>query len=652
MKFFQYTRYLFFFPFLISGTGAKSYGQTPAQTIKTADSLFKLAEKYDSLQNYKQALPLFENSLKMYEVLGENHKVGDCLNRAGMIYYYQGDLSKALACFEKSLNAYKQIGYKKGISSLLNNIGSVHNYRGNYPKAVDYYKQAAVIQEELGDKKLAAVTIQNIGNIYAKSKDYANAMEYNKKAYLLYKQLKNKKDIAEILTSIGFVYTKQGNYQKAFESLNQAMAIADKEKDKQTKAGVLSNLGELFYTQSDFKKALYYCNLCLQYAQETNTLAYIIDAQVSIGNIFHQLGKNKEAVKKCKAGLEIAEKLGDLSKKKDACECLYKSYKSLANAPLALRYYEKANVFEDSLKREETSNRMMNMEFQKQQLADSIAYVKKQNVAQLKYQAEIQKKESQRNIIIASLCFMLLLAVGLWSRLNFVRKSKEALQIEKEALRIEKDRSEALLLNILPPEIAQELKEKGSVNAKDFKLVSILFTDFIAFTQTAQTMSPQRLVEEINVCFKAFDSIAEKYQIEKIKTIGDSYMAAGGMANPGQDSLKNTVLAGLEMQAFITQRSIENQQVQLPSFQMRVGVHAGPIVAGIVGVKKFQYDVWGDTVNTASRMESNGTVGKVNISEALYELLQNEDDFTFQHRGSIEAKGKGEINMYFVEKTV
>jgi adenylate cyclase len=245
---------------------------------------------------------------------------------------------------------------------------------------------------------------------------------------------------------------------------------------------------------------------------------------------------------------------------------------------------------------------------------------------------------------------MLLLAVGLWSRLNFVRKSKEALQIEKEALRIEKDRSEALLLNILPPEIAQELKEKGSVNAKDFKLVSILFTDFVAFTQTAQTMSPQRLVEEINVCFKAFDTIAEKYQIEKIKTIGDSYMAAGGMANPGQDSLKNTVLAGLEMQAFITQRSIENQQAQLPSFQMRVGVHAGPIVAGIVGVKKFQYDVWGDTVNTASRMESNGAVGKVNISEALYELLKDEDDFTFQHRGSIEAKGKGEINMYFVEK--
>lgn len=617
----------------------QSFGQTKsavslanAQNIKTADSLFNLGKKYDSLQNYQQALPMFEKSLAIYEIIEERHKAGDCLNYAGVIYYYQGDLSKALACFEKSLNAYKQIGYKKGISSLLNNIGSIHNYRGNYPKAVEYYKQAVVIQEELGDKKIAAITIQNIGRIYAKSKDYANAMKYYNKAYLLNKQLKNKKGIAEILTSIGFVYTKQGDYQKAIESLNQALAIADKEKDKQTKTGVLSNLGELYYAQSDLKKALSYCNLCLQYAEETKSLQYISDSQISIGNIFRQLGKNKEAVDKCKAGLDVAEQLEAVPMQKEACECLYKSYKSLGNTPLALRYYEKTNALGDSLQREETSNKMMNMEFEKQQLADS-----------LKHKEEVQKQEKQRNIIIASLCLMLVVAGGLWINLNFIRKSRAA-------LRIEKDRSEALLLNILPEEIAEELKATGSVKAKDFGLVSILFTDFQSFTQTAQTMSPQRLVEEINVCFEAFDRISEKYQIEKIKTIGDAYMAAGGMANADENTPKNVVLAGLEMQAFIAQRAIENQQAQKPYFEMRLGIHAGPIVAGIVGVKKFQYDVWGDTVNTASRMESNGAVGKVNISEAFYELIKDDPRFLFEYRGNISAKGKGEINMYFVEK--
>ena len=158
------------------------------------------------------------------------------------------------------------------------------------------------------------------------------------------------------------------------------------------------------------------------------------------------------------------------------------------------------------------------------------------------------------------------------------------------------------------------------------------------------------LVEEINVCFKAFDYIAEKYNVEKIKTIGDSYMAAGGIPHPDENSTKNIVLAGLEMQEFVTKRVIENEQKQIPFFEMRLGIHAGPIVAGIVGVKKFQYDVWGDAVNTASRIESNGMVGKVNISETLYDLIKDDETFTFEYRGNIHAKGKGEIKMYFVEK--
>ncbi|WP_259134167.1 adenylate/guanylate cyclase domain-containing protein [Chryseobacterium ginsenosidimutans] len=187
------------------------------------------------------------------------------------------------------------------------------------------------------------------------------------------------------------------------------------------------------------------------------------------------------------------------------------------------------------------------------------------------------------------------------------------------------------------------------MNARDFNLVSILFTDFKSFTQTAEKMSPQSLVEEINVCFKAFDLISEKYKIEKIKTIGDSYMAAGGIPKPDKDALKNIVLAGLEMQRFMEKRQDENRETEIPAFEMRLGIHAGPIVAGIVGVKKFQYDVWGDTVNTASRIESNGMVGKVNISESLYHLIKNEDCFSFEYRGNIQAKGKGELKMYFVE---
>ena len=227
----------------------------------------------------------------------------------------------------------------------------------------------------------------------------------------------------------------------------------------------------------------------------------------------------------------------------------------------------------------------------------------------------------------------------------FHKTRKAKVIIEKE-----KERSESLLLNILPAEIAEELKEKGRAEARDFENVSIIFTDFKGFTQASAKLEAKVLVGEINTCFEAFDAIMEKYGIEKIKTIGDAYMAAGGLPVPSDDSVKNTVLAAMELQAFIIARKKEMDTVGMPSFEMRVGVHTGPVVAGIVGVKKFQYDIWGDTVNTASRMESSGDVGKVNISEATYELLKDDSDFTFQSRGKIAAKGKGEMEMYFVER--
>jgi len=612
-----------------------------SQSQKSADSLFDLGIKNQDKGDFPQSLMFFERSLRLYKNLGKFKNMGDCYSYIGTTYYYQGNYSKALIFFNKSIQTYKRAGYKKGISSILNNMGGVYYYLGNYPKALDLYKQAVVVQEEIGDEIITAATTHNIGGIYSKVKDYPNAMKYYHKSYSIYKKLNDIKAIAQNSNAIGFVYIKEKNYQKAFASLNQALIISDTVNDKQIKIEVLSNLGELFYDQSDYVKSLSYYNLCLQYSAEINSLQYKSDSQIAIGNIFHKLGKNQVAVNTCESGLKIAEKLGAVSAKKDACECLYKAYKSLGQDKKALTFYEKVNVFEEDLQSEETSNRMMNMEFQKQQLVDSLSNVRKAHLIKLKHTEEIQEREKQRNIIVISLGFILVVAAGLWNRLNFVRKSRAAIKVEK-------DNSERLLLNILPEEIAEELKANGYVNAKNFNLVSILFTDFKSFTETSEKLSPQDLVEEINVCFKAFDMICGKYNIEKIKTIGDAYMAAGGIPKPDVNSLKNIVSAGIDMQKFMSERKQMNDNNGKTTFEMRLGIHAGPIVAGIVGVKKFQYDVWGDTVNTASRMESSGEVGKVNISESLYNLIKNEPDFFFEYRGMIQAKGKGEVKMYFV----
>lgn len=613
--------------------------QTPNQKI--ADSLFNSAIEYQNNGKHLQAINLFEESLKIYQKSNVIKEVGTCLTKIGNSYYFQGEYVKALAYYERSIEVYTKIDNKKGISSALNNIGAIHYYLGNYPKALEYYKRAVLIQEQLGDKKITAATIQNIGGIYFKIGDYKSTMRYYERAYSLIKQIKDRRETAKILNSIGLVYIKEKKIDESLNSLNQSLKIAEAINDKQIKTEVLSSLGELFYFQKDLGKALFYYKLCLKISNENNNLQYKSTSQIGIGNILHQSGKNNEAIHQCMSGLKIAEKLGSLSVKKDACECLYKANKSNGNAGKALTYFEKSLALNDSMRSEETSNRMMNMEFQKQQLVDSLANVRKEHFLKLKHTEEIREREKQKNIIVITLCFILIVAVGLWSRLNFVRKSRKALKIEK-------DNSERLLLNILPEEIAEELKANGYVSAKNFNLVSILFTDFKSFTETSERLSPQDLVAEINICFKAFDMICGKYNIEKIKTIGDAYMAAGGIPKPDINSLKNIVSAGIDMQEFMLERKTANDHKSKPVFEMRLGIHAGPIVAGIVGVKKFQYDVWGDTVNTASRMESSGEVGKVNISESLYNLIKDYPDFSFEYRGMIKAKGKGEIKMYFV----
>ncbi len=553
--------------------------------------------------NYSGALAAYREGLSISEKINYQLGTADILLRTGYIYHDNDDVINALKYYQRSLKIYQEIDDLDGIGSIYNEFGSIYNVKGDFDKALDYYLKSIDINKELDDEMANSAQYINIGSLYLSNEDYEKALEYFQKGLAIEKKKNDKLGMASALSGIGSVYLEQQNYTEALDYLEISLEISESVNDVQGSASIL----------------------------------------LSIGDLYLDLVNNEKAIEYCKKGLALAKKVGDLGSQEYSCECLYEAYRAIGNKNMALVYHEEMILIADSIRTEETSIKLQQIEFSKQVLEDSLVQVEKDMEVQMKHQEEVQKKDKNRNLAIGIGLIFFLLAIGFFTRWRYVKKSRAI--IEKE-----KNRSETLLLNILPAEIAEELKEKGEASARDFELVSILFTDFKGFTEKSAELSAADLIGEINQCFKAFDLICEKYGVEKIKTIGDSYMAAGGLPVPSKNSVLNTILAALEMQSYITRRIAEKESTDGFTFEMRLGIHTGPVVAGIVGVKKFQYDIWGDTVNTASRMESSGAVGKVNISQDTYELIKENPTFRFTYRGKINAKGKGEIDMWFVEK--
>ena len=252
-----------------------------------------------------------------------------------------------------------------------------------------------------------------------------------------------------------------------------------------------------------------------------------------------------------------------------------------------------------------------------------------------------------RDLTIIGLVIASFLILFLLSRFLSKRRAARVLEEKNTIIEKERKRSDDLLLNILPANIAEELKATGQAKARKFDKVSVLFSDFKNFTGIAEQMSPEELVEQLDQAFKSFDRIIAKYEdIEKIKTIGDAYMCVSGLSTKVSNP-DNLIKAALEMQEVLKEQARERERMGKPFFEARIGVHTGPVVAGVVGVDKFAYDIWGDTVNTAARVETNSGVGKVNISETTYEFIKYR--FRCTYRGKIEAKNKGLIDMYYVD---
>jgi len=349
-----------------------------------------------------------------------------------------------------------------------------------------------------------------------------------------------------------------------------------------------------------------------------------------MSDIYLNRGNTSEALAYAKRSLQLARKYGLKDQISESNLLLSKLYEIEGDQKTAYKYYKDYIVYRDSV--------------QNVAMVQKLADIRTESEVGLK-QTEVdllsEQKKNQRIVMIATAIALLLiglLAVGLYRRNKFIQRTKKIIEDEKE-------RSDNLLLNILPEETAQELKDSGSVTAKKYESVTVLFSDFKGFTSYSETLSPEALVETIGFYFSKFDAIIEKYSLEKIKTIGDAYMCAGGLPFPSDNHAENMIKAAMEITEFVAKTKSDVNAKAL-NFDIRVGINTGPVVAGVVGAKKFAYDIWGDTVNIASRMESASEPGKINISENTYEIIKGH--FDCEYRGELAAKNKGKMKMYFV----
>ncbi|MCW3123386.1 MAG: hypothetical protein JWQ38_2878 [Flavipsychrobacter sp.] len=523
-------------------------------------------------------------------------------------YLVRSDFSKALSYYFKALKINEEKNNKTDIASNTVNIGSVYNLARNYSKATEYYSKAIRLFEDVHDKSGIAVCVSNIGSICYVQHDLACATEKYIEAIRIHEEIDNKEGVSENLGNLGTIYNELGKYADALSAHMRALNI---DKELGNKNGIARNTGCIG-------------QVYLGIVKDTSWVAVKGD---------HVPASKKECLEKA---IEYLREGIALSKEIDCLETIIEFNKNLSDAYMlagnvkgAFDAYKEYISTKDSVFSIDNNVKIANLETER-----AIALKNKQiEIDKL----AVAKKRNERTFFIAGIVLMMIIILII---LRNFRKQKTTNRL----LSVEKKKSEDLLLNILPAEVADELKETGIAEARLFDNTTVLFTDFIDFTMAGERMTPKELVSELHECFKAFDGILSAYKIEKIKTVGDAYIAVSGLPVANPKHAEEIVAAAIAINEFMLKRY---EQMGNATFRMRLGVHTGSVVAGIVGVKKFGYDIWGDTVNTAARMEQNSEPGKINISNTTYELVK--DKFTCTYRGEIQAKNKGEMRMYFVE---
>ena len=521
--------------------------------------------------------------------------------------------------------------------------GNAHYSDENFIEAIESYNQGTKVAQKLQDKSSEGVVLMSIADTYSSLDDHDQAEVYYERSINLLKR----PDVLLVRgdsISLGRSYFNAGDellksekYEKAIIYLGEAEKLFRLTQQYAYLPYVIGNKGIYYGEQALYETAEEFLLNSISSLLSDQAFVAAAEYQTYLANLYLKQNRISAAERLAINSLNHAKKLGIMLQISESSLILSKVYKAKRNFEKAYNYYLDYHVYKDSV-----TNYDVRLKFNNQRHEFTLSEKQAELDLSIK-ESEIKdlKTTRQRGIIWGTTIGLLLLsalAYGLFRRYSFIKRTNTIIAQEK-------DRSDELLLNILPAATAKELKKNGEVKAQRFESVTVLFTDFFEFTKYSEVLHPEALVESVDFYFSKFDKIMEKHGLEKIKTVGDAYLCAGGLPFPTTDHAHKMTLAAQDILEFVNAVKKEKTDGQV-RFDIRIGMNTGPVIAGVVGTKKFAYDIWGDTVNVASRMESNSEPGKINISEYTYNLIKYDYDCEF--RGSIKVKNRGDMNMYFL----
>lgn len=651
----------------------------PSEANRHLDEALELARKINfkkgegTALNYKgvvadihgdsdAAANFFQQALKIREELGDRKGMASLYNNIGNVLENKGKYLLALDNYQASLRIREELGDTARMVRAYYNLSILHEDMGNYPEALEYIFRYLEFTEITGDEESSANGWNLVGNIKTEVDRYDEALTAYEKALSIHRRLENEWETASTLNNIANLYDAMAeqkmdddiideNVRALFDESTklheEALAIRQKLKDTTGIAELYNNMGYVlknvgsFHKKSDDKKAAEatwkraeeLLQKSLNIHKKDNDKVGIMKVYNGVADVRRRQKKFEEALPLVEKYYAIAQEIEDKKYQQNALKDLARIHYKLGNFKQAYEYrkdydnlrYDRFNE-ERSLNEERReamfNNRKKQFEIEEQQQEIRLR------------DADLKNAKTITNSLIGGAVLLLLLAGVLINRNKIIQTAKQ--------------RSDDLLLNILPAQTAEELKKHGKAKARKYDSVTVLFTDFQSFTTISESLPPEDLVAELDECFRAFDDIISKYPIEKIKTIGDAYLCVAGLPTPSETHAVDMVNAALEMQEFMSQVRKKQVANNRPAFHCRIGIHTGPVIAGVVGKKKFAFDIWGDAVNTAARMEQSGSPDQVNISQATFDKIK--DEFICEYRGKIKAKNKGEMDMYFVSK--